>query len=315
MTPPAAIGQQLTMKVAPPSPRAVNRLAILAAAVLFSTGGAAIKATAFSSWQVASLRSGVAAVALVALLPAARRRWTLRTAVVGAAYATTMILYVSANKLTTAANTIFLQSTAPLYILLLGPWLLKEPVRRRDLGFMTVLALGMALLFIGRQERFATAPAPSIGNLLAFGSGVAWALTLLGIRWLGRDQRGGEGSLAAVTCGNLIACLVAAPLAFPLGHTQTVDWAVIIFLGVFQIGLAYVALTGGMARVPAFEASLLLLAEPVLNPVWAWLVHGERPGAGAAAGGVLILGATVVKTWIDGRATPGGRSDIEPDAR
>ena len=315
MTAPAGCAGGVIMEAGLTPPRAVDRLAIVIAALLFSTGGAAIKATVLSSWQVAFLRSGIAAVALMVLLPAARRRWTLRTVVVGAAYATTMILYVSANKLTTAANTIFLQATAPLYILALGPWLLRERVRRRDLVFMSVLALGMSMFFVGRQQSFATAPAPLAGNLLALGSGVTWALTLLGIRWLGRDQHHGEGSLAAVTCGNLIACLIAAPMAFPIGHPRADDWAVIAFLGVFQIGLAYVALTRGMARVPAFESSLLLLAEPVLNPVWAWLVHGERPGAGAAAGGVLILGATVVKTWIDGRATPGGRSDIEPDAR
>ncbi len=315
MKPPAALGRPLIMKAAYASPRALDRLAILVAAVLFSTGGAAIKATVLSSWQVAFLRSGIAAVALVVLLPAARSRWTLRTVVVGVAYATTMILYVSANKLTTAANTIFLQATAPLYILLLAPWLLKEPVRRRDLGFMAILALGMSLFFVGRQESFTTAPSPLAGNVLGLGSGIAWALTLLGVRWLGRDQREGDSSLAAVTCGNLIACLVAVPMALPLGHTRASDWAVVVFLGVFQIGLAYVALTRGMARVPAFEASLLLIAEPVLNPVWAWLVHGERPAAGAAAGGALILGATVFKTWIDGRATPGGRSDIEPGGR
>jgi len=315
MSPPAGGAGSVFMRHSTTSPRAVHRLAILAAALLFSTGGAAIKATSLSAWQIASLRSGIAAVALVLLLPAARRRWSARTVVVGAAYAATMILYVSANKLTTAANTIFLQATAPLYILLLGPWLLREPVRRRDLGFMAVLAIGMSLFFVGRQTSFATAPAPVVGNLLALGSGVAWALTLLGIRWLGRDKDAGEGSLAAVTCGNLIACVVAAPLAFPVVGAGPTDWGVVVFLGVFQIGLAYVALTRGMARVPAFESSLLLLAEPVLNPVWAWLVHGERPGAWAAVGGLLILGATVAKTWIDGRPAPGGRADVRSGTR
>src|SRR3990172_9137079 len=101
----------------------MSQLQLLAAAVLFSTGGAAIKACTLSSWQIASFRSVIAAVALFLLLPDARRRWTWRAVAVGAAYAATLMLFVLGNKLTTAANTIFLQSTAPLYILLLGPWL------------------------------------------------------------------------------------------------------------------------------------------------------------------------------------------------
>src|SRR6185436_18210309 len=105
------------------------RLLLIAAAALFSTGGAAIKATSLTGWQVASFRSAVAAAALAAFLPGARRRWTWGTVAVGAAYAATMVLFVLSNKLTTAANTIFLQSTAPLYLLLLGPWLLHEPIR------------------------------------------------------------------------------------------------------------------------------------------------------------------------------------------
>src|SRR4029079_120012 len=130
-------------------PRTAARLRIVAAALLFSTGGAAIKFSSFSSWQLASFRSGIAAVAVLIVLPAARRRWDARIAAVGAIYATTMILFVSANKLTTAANTIFLQITAPLYLLLLGPWLLHESLRRRDLAFMALVGVGLALFFVG----------------------------------------------------------------------------------------------------------------------------------------------------------------------
>src|SRR6185295_9128401 len=103
---------------------------VLAAALLFSTGGAAIKATSLSGWQVASFRSGIAAIALLLALPAARRRWSPRVWLVGAAYAGTMTCFVISNKLTTSAAAIFLQSTAPLWILLLAPWLLGEKLRR-----------------------------------------------------------------------------------------------------------------------------------------------------------------------------------------
>jgi drug/metabolite transporter, DME family len=114
----------------------------------------------------------VAALALALLLPASRRIWSWHVLPVGAAYAATLILFVTANKLTTAANAIFLQSTAPLYILLLGPLLLREPVRRSDLGFMGAVAVGLLLFFVGTEEPVATAPNPARGNVLALLSGV-----------------------------------------------------------------------------------------------------------------------------------------------
>ncbi len=281
------------------------RLSVLAAALLFSTGGAVIKATAFTSWQVASLRSGIAAAALAVLLPTARRGWSWRTPLVAASYAATLCCYVLANKLTTAANTIFLQSTAPLYILLLGPVLLRERVRRRDLALMAAMAAGMAAFFLGRQPSFATAPDPVVGNLLGAAAGFLWALTIVGLRWLGRGRDSDAATAAAVVTGNAMAFVATLPLAVPLGPVRPADWLLIIFLGVFQIGVAYVFLTRGLRRVEAMEASLLLLLEPVLNPVWAWLVHGERPGAWALGGGAVILSATLVKTWWDSRG--GGR--------
>src|SRR5580765_7653022 len=109
---------------------------VLAAAALFSSGGAAIKATALTGWQVASFRSAVAAVAVLLMLPAARRGFSKLSAMVAAGYAATMILFVLANKLTTAASTIFLQATAPIYLIVISPRLLKEPIRRREVVFM-----------------------------------------------------------------------------------------------------------------------------------------------------------------------------------
>ena len=281
--------------------RAAARLEILGAALLFSTGGAAIKAVQFSSWQVTGLRSGIAAIALWLLLPASRR---LRreglgaTALVAVAYAATLTLFVLANRLTTAANTIFLQSTAPLYILLLGPLLLKEPIHRRDLGFMAAVGAGMAFFFVGRQASFATAPDPVAGNILALLSGLTYAALLLGLRWMGTR---GIPAAPAVALGNLLAFLLAAPQMFPLGAHGVTDWAVILYLGVFQIGLAYYLLTKGIPHVPALEVSLLLFLEPALNPLFAWLVHGERPGPWALVGGALIMSATAVKAWTDSR--------------
>jgi DME family drug/metabolite transporter len=108
--------------------------------------------------------------------------------------------------------------------------------------------------------------------------------------------------VAAVVSGNLTAFLVALPMALPLGPHAPVDWAVIINLGVFQIALAYVLVTSALRRIRALEASLILLIEPELNPVWAWLFQGEQPGAWALLGGTIILGATTLKGWLDARA-------------
>jgi DME family drug/metabolite transporter len=282
------------------APRA--RLGVVGAALLFSTGGAAIKATALSSWQVASFRSGVAVLALVLFLPEARRGFTARAAAVAVAYAATLVLFVTANKLTTSASTIFLQSgTSPLYVLLLGPLLLREPVRRLDLVFMAMILSGMAMFFLGADAPARTAPDPVRGNALAALAGVTWALTVVGLRWMGSASAGGA-AMAAVVIGNLFAFLACLPFALPLAEVRAADAAAVVYLGVFQVGLAYLLLTSAMRHVPALEASLLLLMEPALNPLWTWIAHGERPGAWTLAGGVLVIGTTAAKAWVDARA-------------
>ncbi len=283
----------------PARPRA--RLELAAAALLFSTGGAAIKAAAFTGWQTASFRSGIAAVAILLIAPAARRGWSPRAVLVGCAYAACLTLFVLANRLTTAANTIFLQSTAPLYLLVLSPWLLKEPIRRQDLGFMAAVGLGLGLFFVSVEAPIATAPDPVTGNILALVSGFFWALTVCGLRWLGAGDGLHGSAVAAVVSGNVTAFLVALPMALPLASPGAADWAMVIYLGVFQIAIAYLLVTSALRHIRALEASLILLIEPVLNPVWAWLFQGERPGRWALLGGAIILGATTLKGWFDAR--------------
>jgi drug/metabolite transporter, DME family len=269
----------------------------MAAAVLFSTGGAAIKATALQGWQVASFRSGVAALALLLLLPASRRLPGRRELVVAVSYAATLVCFVLATKWTTAASAIFLQSTAPLYVVLLGPWLLRESVRPRDLVFLAVLAAGLSLFFLAGQPPQATAPRPVAGNFLGALTGLTWAFTVIGLRGLGREG-GGE---PAVVAGNALACLATLPMAvsLPFVGTGARDVLLILYLGAIQIGLAYACLTTGLKRVTALTATLLLVLEPALNPVWAYLVHGERVAPAAAAAGALILGATIAKNVLD----------------
>jgi len=284
----------------PPISIGAARVRVLAAALIFSIGGAGIKACHLTSWQVTSFRSGIAALTLLALLPEARRGWNWRSVLVGVAYAATVTLFVMANKLTTSANSIFLQSTAPLYILLLSPWLLREKTGARDVLVMVIVGLGMSLLLVGTERHYATAPDPYHGNILAATAGLCWALTLMGLRWMGRSE--GGSAVPAAVIGNIMAFFIGLPFALPVAAARPVDWVILGGLGAVQVGVAYVFLTEGMRYVPALEASMLLLLEPVLNPVWSWLIHGEKPRAWSLLGGTIILAGTILKTWFDSRS-------------
>src|SRR6267378_6348496 len=277
------------------------RSKIVLAAVLFSTGGAAIKWCGFDGWELAAFRAGIALSTILLLVPEARRGWSWRTALVGCAYAATTLLYVQANKHTTAASAIFLQSTSPLFILVLAPWLLGEHATRRDLWQMGMMGLGLVLFFFGLDQPSATAPDPLFGDILAACCAVTWAFTIIGYRWI--VARGGSVATAAAS-GNLTACIVALVLAQPLAAGRPVDWAVVAFLGIFQLGIPYLFLARAVPQVRALEVGLFLLIEPVLNPIWAWLVHGETPGPATLVGGALILGATAVRVVADARLPP-----------
>jgi drug/metabolite transporter (DMT)-like permease len=282
------------------------RLALIATAFFFSSSGAGIKAVDLSAWQVTGGRSAVAALTLWLLLPGSRRGWNGRVLLVGLSYAATLLTFVAANKLTTAANTVFLQATAPLYILLLSPWWLGERLRPSDVPFVLVMAAGLSCFFLGYESPQHTAPDPRAGNLLAVGSGVAWAATVMGLRWLGKGTSGSDRAAAAAVCGNVIAVMICLPLFGGVAGTAPADWAVVAALGVFQLGGAYVLLTRAIPHVPALEAGLLLLVEPPLNATWAWLVHREAPSAWALVGGMVILGASAARTVLS-RGSPGRR--------
>ena len=277
------------------------RLHVFAAAILFSTGGAGIKAAAFTGLQVSALRSGIAALVLIALL---RGRLVLSPAMLGTgvAYAATLTLFVLSTKLTTAANAIFLQATAPLYLLLLGPLILSERFRTRDVVFLLGVAVGLVLCVIGQPMPTTTAPDPGTGNLLAVVCSITWAFTLLGLRYLQRGSTHVAGvGMSAVAIGNFFASVAALPFAWPLPAASASEWATVAYLGVCQIALAYVFLTAAMRVLPALEVSLLLLIEPVLNPTWTWLIRGEDPGSYTITGGAIIIAATAIKSVFDAR--------------
>jgi drug/metabolite transporter (DMT)-like permease len=269
---------------------------ILLTAILMSTGGAGIKSVSLTNWQIASFRSGIAAIVV---LLAVRRlpRFSASMLLVGAAYAATVVTFITANKLTTAANTVFFQGTAPLYLAVLAPLVLGERLPRRDVPRLFVIAAGMALLFLGHAEPNATAPNRALGNAIGVVSGCCWSLTLLGLRWLEKREPAAQGSAAgnAAVVGNILAFAGCLPLALPVTGVSAADVAGVCYLGVFQVGLAYVLLTRSITHLQAVEASLLLLVEPALSPLWAWLLHGETPGPWPLAGGVLIIGAAAWK--------------------
>lgn len=266
-------------------------LLIAAAAVLFSTGGLFIKLSSLSAFELSCGRSllGAATVALFT-----RREGfganpvTVLAAVI---YAAVLLLFVVATKLTTAANAIFLQYTAPIYILLLEPLLYRERFRLRDLGVVTCCMAGMSLFFVGELR-----PQDVSGNLAALGSGVGFALFTL----LLKHPRAREVNRASsVIYGNLLLALVTAP-AFIAGGTDKLTWqnaSGLVFLGVFQIGVAYVLFTLGIRQGSrAVDAGIVGYIEPVLNPVWVFLFLGERPSSWAILGGAIIISAVITHT-------------------
>lgn len=270
-------------------------LNVVAGALLFSTGGVAIKLSSLTGWQVSCLRSLIAGLVLLLVFRHLGMVWTWRTLVVAVPYAATFTLFALANKLTTAANAIFLQDTAPLYILVLGPLLLNERIRVSNLGFMSALGAGLGLIFVSGVTPGATATDPSLGNVLGACSGLTWALTVLGLRWLAvRSVSSPETPIAAVIAGCFLASVAAAGFAFPLERVSLGNGLIVLYLGVFQIALAYLLVTEGIRHISALEASLLLLIEPVLSPVWAWMILDEVPGPLALVGGAVVIIATVM---------------------
>jgi drug/metabolite transporter, DME family len=287
-----------------------GRLLILGAAVCWSLGGGAVKIAQeqLDAYQIAGFRSLFSFVFLCVVMKTWRARPIippLSVWVMSSFYVVTVTLYVVATMKTTAANAIFLQDTAPLWVLLLSPLVLKEPLRFSDIGVMSICAFGMYMFFLDKIE-----PGHRDGNLIAILSGVGFAAVILAMRWSEKssvrsaDQDSASKPTPAnlmIVWGNLLCFLACLPLMGPLPEISPAasagllkPMAVVAFMGVFQLGLGYYLLNRGANRVPAVEISLLVLAEPLLNPVWAYAVVGEKPGPWALAGGALILGTL---TW------------------
>jgi drug/metabolite transporter (DMT)-like permease len=258
-------------------------LFLILAALLWSTSGVFIKAL---NWQPMSILAGRGIFTTTLFLIYMRRlpknitRWTLLAA--GGSIAT-QFLFVTSTKLTTAANSIFLQYTAPIYVVLLGYWLLREKPSDTDWTAMGLIFLGL-LLFFGDQ----LTATGFYGNILAVLSGVTSAIMMVSFR--AQKNSSPEDSV-------LIASLVFIVLGFPsiLKESQTVtNWLSIAYLGIFQIGLAFILFTKGIRLIPVLEANLIGTLEPILNPVWVFLFVGERMGKFALLGGLVVLAGVIV---------------------
>ena len=276
-------------------------LAVTGAAVLFSSGGLFIKwvsldALGLTMWR--SLIAGVTIALITGLRPPKPWRAGWLEWALAISYALTLVLFVVATKLTTAANAIFLQFTAPLWVLLAGRFVLAERPSRTDVICIAVAFTGMALFFVGKLEVRDTA-----GNVSALASGVCFASFLILLR---RPECRTETRPRSMMLGNalLVVTLLVVNAARLSGDSFTPgarDIGGLLFLGVLQIGLAYVLFGYGIARIPALEVSLIGMLEPVLNPVWVFAVLGETPGWWAVLGGTIIVAAVGARTVVSER--------------
>ena len=267
---------------------------VLGAAILWSTGGLFIKATHLSAIELSFGRSLLAAITIAIFTRREGFGLNRISALTSILYAALLLLFVLATKLTTAANAIFLQYTAPVYVLILEPLFYKEKFRARD--FITVAACmaGMSLFFVGNLR-----PQDINGNLLALASGVCFALFFLLLR---HSKARNVNRASSAIYGNLIVVLICGPAFF--GAMQrgidVGDYLRIAYLGVIQIGFAYLLFTLAMARgVRSLDASIIGYIEPVLNPIWVFLFIGERPSTWAILGGGIIITSVIAHMLIE----------------
>jgi drug/metabolite transporter (DMT)-like permease len=247
-------------------------------------GGVLIKSIEWHPMAIAGGRSAIAIPVMLACI--GWPKFTFARVQIGGAlaYAGTVVLFVFATRMTTAANAIFLQYTAPIYVAIIGRWYLGERALRIDWMVIAVALSGIALFFMDRLT-----VSGFWGNIVALGSGVAFAFVALFLR---KEKAGSPAT--SIILGNIIVALAGLPfvLQSPLGAGG--GWRLLL-LGVLQLGLPYVLYAAAIKHVTALEATLIPLLEPVLNPTWVMLALGERPGRWAIVGGVLVLGAVLAR--------------------
>lgn len=267
-------------------------LAVLAAAVLWSTGGILVKLTTLTAMQISFFRCIWAALFFAVIFKKNVFRVNGITFINAVFYAFTLILFVLSTKMTTAANAIFLQYTAPIYVLILEPLINKIKYEKINIITITICFFGMILFFLGEIS-----PGYFWGNILALLSGVTFAGFLLGMK-----KNENKYQFSSIFYGNVIVSIFCFPFLFEVQNLSFSNLWMVTFLGIFQIGLAYAIFSYGLKRVYAIEASLIAMIEPVLNPVWVFLWYGEIPSITAVIGGTIIISVIAVRAFI--RQTP-----------
>jgi len=266
---------------------------VFIAVLLWSTGGLFIKLTTLDAYQVTFFRSLLAAITVAALTYKNGLRINLFGIFASIIYATLLFLFVWATKKTTAANAIFLQYTAPVYILILAPFVLKEKFHFRDLLTVLLCIGGMSLFFVG-QLRIDDYQ----GNLAALGSGVFLGLYIMLLK---HPQALKMNSTITVIYGNFLLAAINLPSGIAAFSTITpMDIFAVAFLGILQIGISYIlfikGVTGGTRPL---DASIIGFIEPLLNPVWVFLFIGEKPSNWAILGGAIIIATVAAHTFLN----------------
>lgn len=266
------------------SQRAKSIVFLVFTGLLWSTGGLLIKNVNSNPFAISGVRSAIAALVIFMSIKKPKFTWSPVQLASAFTYAATVILFVSANKMTTAANAILLQSTAPIYVALLSAWILKEKVRPLDWITIFVVFSGMALFFFDRIGLEGMT-----GNVLAALSGVTFALLNVFMR-LQKDS----SPVESILLGNILTAAIGLP--FLLGAVPDAKgWSSLIVLGVAQLGLSYILYSKAIKHSTALEAILILMIEPILNPVWVFLFIGEVPGKLPIIGGVIVVGAVTTR--------------------
>jgi len=266
-------------------PKAILYLAITA--TLWSLGGLLIKSVNSSPLAIAGVRSGISALIILLATGKPKLNWSYPQIAAAICYSATVLLFVAANKNTTAANAILIQYTAPIYVAILGAWLLKEKVRMLD-WITIVLAIGGMMLFFLDDISLEGV----LGNILAAVSGLSFAMFTIFMRM----QKDGS-PIESVLLGNILTAVIGLPFLFrnmPDGK----GWLFLMVLGVVQLGLPYILYSKAIKHVTALEATLIPILEPILNPVWVFVALGEAPGKWAVIGGIVVVAVVTGRCLI-----------------